>query len=192
MLQPSKTKFVVMDKNHKVMSYYTFTNSQSCEPVNNVLPTLVKLVTRKKIGTEFTLVCEYSYKEIQFTGQQSHTKTQQWFQADLSFPPLSPVKALGTRARIAEHSTEERKGRRSACSSIRKGPCCPGGSRKALLSLEANRIVATREIETTVGRQWKDVSGTDDHILVLKLFFLHGKLCAISRENSDPIILRTT
>lgn len=102
------------------------------------------------------------------------------------------MKALGTCAQIAEHNTEERKGRGSACSSIRKGPCCPGGSRKALLSLEANRIAATREIETTVGRQWRDVSGTDDHILVLKLFFLHGKLCAISSENSDLIILRTT
>lgn len=183
-----------MDKNHKVMSYYIFMNSQSCEPVNNILPTLIKLVIRKKKtkNTEVTLVCEYFYKEIQFTGQQLHIETQQWLQADLSFPHLSPVKALGTCARVAEHSTEERKGRRSACSSIRKGPCCPGGSRKALLSLEANRIAATRETETTVGRQWKDVSGTDDHILVLKLFFLHGKLCAISRENSDPIILRTT
>lgn len=40
-------------------------------------------------------------------------------------------------------------------------------------------IVATRETETTVGRQWKDMSGTYDHILVLKLFFLHEKLCAI-------------
>lgn len=26
-------------------------------------------------------------------------------------------------------------------------------------------------------RQWKEVSGTDDHILVSKLFFLHEKLC---------------
>lgn len=181
-----------MDKNYKVMSWYIFMNSQSCEPVNNISPTLIKLVRRKKINTEVTLVCEYSYKEIQSTGQQPQSKTQQWFQAELSFPQLSPEKASGTRAWIAEHSTEESKGRRSACSSIRKGPCCPGGSRKALLSLEANSIVATREMETTVGRQWKDVSGTDDHILVLKLFFLHGKLCAISRENSDPIILRTT
>lgn len=68
-----------MDKNHKVMSYHIFMNSQSCEPVNNILPALTKLVRRKKkkTNTEVTLVCEYSYKEIQLTGQQPHTKTQQ-------------------------------------------------------------------------------------------------------------------
>lgn len=87
------------------------------------------------------------------------------------------MKALGTRAQIAYHSSEERRVRRSFCSSMRKGPCCAGGSRKAFLSLEANRKVATRETETTVVRQWKEGSGTDYHILVLKLFFLHEKLC---------------
>lgn len=66
-----------MDKNYKVMSWYIFMNSQSCEPVNNISPTLIKLVRRKKINTEVTLVCEYSYKEIQSTGQQPQSKTQQ-------------------------------------------------------------------------------------------------------------------
>lgn len=77
------------------------------------------------------MVREYSYKEIQLIGLQPHGKTQQWFQDDLSFGQQNPVKALGTCAWVAQHSSRERKGRRSGCWSIRKGLHCPGGSRKA-------------------------------------------------------------
>lgn len=77
------------------------------------------------------MVREYSYKEIQLIGLQPHGKTQQWFQDDLSFGQQNPVKALGTCAWVAQHSSRERRGRRSGCWSIRKGLHCPGGSSKA-------------------------------------------------------------
>lgn len=82
-----------MDKNHEVMGYYLLMNSWSYESENKALgawESCLENTNKHRICFRFWVFLQRN--PVHRT--QPHAKTQQWFQADVSFGQKSPRKAL--------------------------------------------------------------------------------------------------